>query len=101
MMAATTTRADGCCLERLTVLSGASCTSAIGAPLLYWNAAQEPYSKHSSGNRTPRELSAGPVSPTVASVRALARAGFRPVRAEPDQDGIVYFVWRRVAESAP
>jgi ribosomal protein S18 acetylase RimI-like enzyme len=31
----------------------------------------------------------------VASVRALAGAGFGPIRDEPDFEGYVYFVWRR------
>jgi RimJ/RimL family protein N-acetyltransferase len=38
---------------------------------------------------------AGVEPDNVASVRALLRTGFRPLVAQPDFEGFVYFVWRR------
>jgi RimJ/RimL family protein N-acetyltransferase len=38
---------------------------------------------------------AGVEPDNVASVGALLKAGFRPLGAQPDFEGIIYFVWRR------
>jgi RimJ/RimL family protein N-acetyltransferase len=43
-------------------------------------------------------FTAGVDPANVASVRALAKAGFRPLVPEPDVEGIVYFVWQRGTE---
>jgi hypothetical protein len=44
-------------------------------------------------------FTAGVEPDNVASVRALSKAGFHALRAELDPEGIMYFVWRRDAES--
>ena len=44
-------------------------------------------------------FTAGVEPDNVASVRALSKAGFHALRVELDPEGIMYFVWRRDAES--
>ena len=44
-------------------------------------------------------FTAGVEPENAASVRALAKAGLHPLRAEPDSEGIVYFIWRREPET--
>jgi hypothetical protein len=44
---------------------------------------------------TERWFGAGVEPDNVASVRALVKAGFRPLDARPDFEGMIYFVWRR------
>ena len=44
-------------------------------------------------------FTAGGEPDNVASVRTLSKAGFHALRAELGPEGIMYFVWRRDAES--